>query len=67
MLFLFLFIHDLKRSAGIEEFFHFDLEVKILMAFDGLIIFNSISVEFDKVADDLFGRGLGEFELDLIV
>ena len=70
--FIIFFFHSLpinqfQSGSSIEDLFHFGLKIEVLVAFDGFIVFDSISVQFYQVPDHLFRRIVRKFKLNLIV
>ena len=49
-----LFIYDFQCTTAIKKLFHFGLKVQVFVTLDGFVVLDSISVQFDQVADDLF-------------
>ena len=62
-----LFVNDFQSAPAVEKFLHFSLKVQIFVAFDGLVVLDSVSVKFDEIADDFFWWRGGKFKLDFIV
>lgn len=62
-----LFVHDFEGSSSVKKLFHFALKVQVFVAFNGLVVFDSVSVELDEIADDLLWWGCWKFKLDFVV
>ena len=50
-----------------EQIRHFLLEIQVFVAADGLVVFNSLSVELNQVLDEVLGRAVAQLVLDLAV
>jgi len=62
-----LFVDHFQGGSSVEKFFHFRLEIQVLVTFYGFVVLDSICIQFDEVANYLFGGSGRKFELDFVI